>query len=440
MNNTRQDTTSTGRQLRRMLLLAGILGLAPGLYAVLATSETLSTEVFCLFTLYIVTTSAFAYHYTNSHETLPITALIQRKIDINRLADKYNQAIGQLIDSYREEKSQLSWINLFSKEDLRGRYSSRYRRLEKEYQQEQQSYLQSWEHEHVNYTQFRSFWGWLFVIGICSAVFSCGASLSSEIPSAPASALAADATTYWNAENIPIPHLQDATQYVSNPDHVLSSPTVEKMNKTLQLLDKELGIESVFIIVNHIENDDPFRMAQDVGNRYGVGRGDRGLMVVVGYLDRSINMSPGKALEADLTDVECRRLEQQYVVPGMKAGMPDSAMLYLTDAVYSTLKKKELPQMSNLMETEEDDSLPMFMGLYLLFFIGWTVFFLRLNNKYQWLGLIGATALIENPFYQQQGGGGFSSGGGFGGGGFSSGGGGSFGGGSFGGGGATSRW
>ena len=165
------------------------------------------------------------------------------------------------------------------------------------------------------------------------------------------------------------------------------------MNKTLQLLDKELGIESVFIIVNHIENDDPFRMAQDVGNRYGVGRGDRGLMVVVGYLDRSINMSPGKALEADLTDVECRRLEQQYVVPGMKAGMPDSAMLYLTDAVYSTLKKKELPQMSNLMETEEDDSLPMFMGLYLLFFIGWTVFFLRLNNKYQWLGLIGATAL-----------------------------------------------
>ena len=73
------------------------------------------------------------------------------------------------------------------------------------------------------------------------------------------------------------------------------------MNITLKRLDTEFGIESVVIIVNHIENDDPFRFAQDVGNKYGVGRNDRGLMVVVGYLDHSINMSPGRSLEGDLT-------------------------------------------------------------------------------------------------------------------------------------------
>ena len=152
--------------------------------------------------------------------------------------------------------------------------------------------------------------------------------------------------TYWNADNIVIPHLQDASQYVSNPDQVLTQNAVDRMNTTLQRLDSELGIESVFIVVNHIENDDPFRMAQDVGNKYGVGRDDRGLVVVVGYEDHSINMSPGRSLEADLTDAECHRLEQQYVVPAMRVQMPDSGMIYLVEAIYATLQQKQLPQMS----------------------------------------------------------------------------------------------
>jgi uncharacterized membrane protein YgcG len=201
----------------------------------------------------------------------------------------------------------------------------------------------------------------------------------------------------------------------------------------------------VVIVVNHIENDDPFRMAQDVGNKYGVGRNDKGLVIVCGYEDHSINISPGKRLEGDLTDAECHRLEQQYVVPAMRANMPDSAMIYLTDAIYSLMKKKELPQMANLtsLSDKEDDQFFAQMGLYLLFLIAWGIFFMRLNRKYQWMGLVGTTALLSNPFYtppRTSGGGGSSFGGfrgGGGGGGFS---GGSFGGGSFGGGGATSRW
>jgi uncharacterized membrane protein YgcG len=226
------------------------------------------------------------------------------------------------------------------------------------------------------------------------------------------------------------------------------------MNITLQKLEKELGIQSVVIVVNHIENDDPFRMAQDVGNKYGVGYGDKGLMVVVGYQDHSINMSPGRSLEGDLTDAECHRLEQQYVVPAMRAEMPDSGMVYLVEAVYSTLQKKELPQMSQLSgqhDDELDDEAAAAIGLAFLFLTGWCIFYLRLNRKYQWLGLLGTVPLIVNPFHVVEhvsfgGRGGGFGGGGFGGGGFGGGGGGggfsggSFGGGSFGGGGATSRW
>ena len=217
------------------------------------------------------------------------------------------------------------------------------------------------------------------------------------------------------------------------------------MNATLRQLEDSLDVQSVVIVVNHIENDDPFRMAQDVGNRYGVGRQDRGLVIVVGYEDHSINISPGRSLEADLTDAECRHLQQQYVIPAMRAQMPDSGMIYLVDAVYSTLQQKEMPVMTALKSpsNNEDDEVLTVMGICMLLFIGWCVFFASLNNKYQWLGFLGSAHLLGNPFIEHSrgvyvGGGGFGGGRGFGGGGGISGG--SFGGGSFGGGGATSRW
>ena len=128
----------------------------------------------------------------------------------------------------------------------------------------------------------------------------------------------------------------------------------------------------------------------------------------------------------------------------MRAEMPDSGMLYLTEAIFATMQKKELPHMSSLTsESDElDNEIAATIGMYMLFFIAWCLFFLRLNNKYQWLTLVGMTHIRPNPFYETPSGGG-GGGGFYGGGGFSSGGGfsgGSFGGGSFGGGGATSRW
>ena len=383
------------------------------------------------------------YTVTRKWDYTPATALMKKSSDINQLTNQYNDAIRALEDSYSMERTQRGW-NL-SPSSIKRQYSKRYQALEREYHSKRKQIISVWEKMNPAWSKARNVWGWIFVIGMTAAAVCCTESLPFEEETAPTSAMSSStAERYWNAENIPMPHLQDASQYVSNPDQVLSQNTVAQMNLTLQRLDKELGIESVVIVVNHIENDDPFRMAQDVGNKYGVGKADRGLVVVVGYLDHSINMSPGRSLEADLTDAECHRLQQQYVVPAMRAEMPDSGMLYLTEAIFATMQKKDLPEMSSLSShsDEVDDEVAMTMGLYMLFLIGWAVFFLRLNRKYQWLGILGATALLSNPFYEEEHhsggfGGGFGGGGSFGRGGFS---GGSFGGGSFGGGGATSRW
>lgn len=369
------------------------------------------------------------------------------QIDI--LTRQYNDAITALEESYDMESSQQGLLQKLTSSKLKRQYSEKYEELAQEYFGKRKTIFEEYKKANPQWTKTRKIWGKVFYIGIIFAMVCCSAAMPwSEEPSFAETSQAVSApqeTTLWNAENIPIPFLQDSTQYVSNPDHVLTQQTVDHMNITLKRLDNELGVQSVVIVVNHIENDDPFRFAQDVGNKYGVGYGNKGLMVVVGYQDHSINISPGRALEADLTDAECHRLEQQYVVPAMRAEMPDSAMFYLTEALYSTLQKKQLPQMSNLLADADDDvdeGLAT-MGITLLAIIVWCVFFLRKNRQYHWLGMAGAASLLANPFYEEthsSSGGGFGGFGG-GGGGFSSGGGGGhFGGGSFGGGGATSRW
>ena len=270
------------------------------------------------------------------------------KISLDQLTKQYNQAIQALENAFELEKGQVGRVN-----KLKEQYSGRYTQLVQEYKIKRQAIVKEYKETHPEWTKARKMWGWFFVVGILTAMTCCTMSLpdspepmaATETVESTASALSGSAAetteiTYWNADNIPIPYLQDSTQYVSNPDRVLSQQTVDNMNVTLQRLNLDLGVQSVVIVVNHIENDDPFRLAQDVGNKYGVGYGDRGLMVVCGYQDHSLNISPGRSLEGDLTDVECRRLEQQYAIPFMKREQPDSAMYYLTEAIYSTLEKK----------------------------------------------------------------------------------------------------
>ena len=363
---------------------------------------------------------------------------------LSQLTRQYNESIRMLKDSYQiESKGHRASIR------LKRQYSKRYEALAKEYRNKRDELTTLYEQEHPEWAKSRRRLGWVFAIGIVLAMVCCTASLPDEdnpindaIDTTTEISEAFSDDTYWNADNIPIPYLQDSTQYVSNPDHVLTPQTVERMNTTLQQLNLELGVQSVTIVVNHIENDDPFRMAQDVGNKYGVGHGDRGLIVVVGYEDHSINISPGRSLEGDLTDAECYRLQQKYAVPFMKREQPDSAMIYLIEALYSTLEKKAMPTTSLDQGSDDDeDAMSLSLGLTFAFFVAWCLFFVRKNRKYQWVSLSAATILLSNPFYEAprgSRGGGFGSGGSSGGGGGFSGG--SFGGGSFGGGGATSRW
>ena len=219
---------------------------------------------------------------------------------------------------------------------------------------------------------------------------------------------------------------------------------VDSINSTLGQLDDVLDIESVMVIVGHIENDDPVGMVRGIYDKYKVGRNDRGLVIVVGYLDHSYFIAPGRSLEGDLTDYECNHLAQDYLIPSMKAEQPDSGMLYLARGIYALMADKDMPQMSSLtsgISDEGKDAMGSFAAIAMLFFL-WAAFTYFMGRK---VGTtLGIASLMGNPFVTFNNSRGFGGHGGsssgWGGGGFSGGHSGGFGGGSWGGGGAGGRW
>ena len=247
----------------------------------------------------------------------------------------------------------------------------------------------------------------------------------------------------WSADDIPMIHLQDKTRYVCDPENIMGEANRDTADYYLRKLQTECGVQTVFIVVNHVKDQDCFRMAEDVGNKYGVGdkKNSRGLVIVIAVQDRRYFIAPGKGLEAELTDVECDDIAQQCIVKYMKENDLDYAVIATTKALYNKFKTGSTGLGYDDPDTESDDGIVIAIILTILIF-GYPAYLFirqiledhgivkprkkrrRRHNDDDWFP----------PFI-------FGGGGGFGGGSFGGGiSGGSFGGGSFGGGGSGGGW
>ena len=325
--------------------------------------------------------------------------------ELKHITVKYNANISELETSYKNEIKGLSNISkLTQKSTIRSNYSSKYTATRKAYEKERDQYQMVWKATHggiklKNIWQMLFFIGFVLILGACS--FSMGVTMEPEEPATEITALMPSRT--WSADNIPMPHMTDGSQYVSNPDSILSQNVVDSINVVLRQMDEQFDIESAMIIVGHIENDDPIAMVRGVYQKYGVGKNNRGLVIVVGYLDHSYFIAPGRALEGDLTDLESDQLARTYLIPSMKAELPDSGMLYLARGTYALFAEKDMPVMSSLTNTyngqedEEDTESMIIMLIFTVLLGGWAYYANSMSRK---LGFnsTSQTRLRANPF------------------------------------------
>ena len=257
--------------------------------------------------------------------------------------------------------------------------------------------------------------------------------------------LASVAANVWTADDVPIPYLRDSTQYVSDPDRYVAPALRDSANLYLAKLNRECGVQNVLVIVGRVRGQDAFRMAQDLGNKYGIGyKGSRrGLVVVIAVEDRKYFIAPGMGLEGELTDVDCDDIARACIVKYMRENEPGQAVLAVSRALYNKVKSGRTGISSVDDDAADEDAWPLVV-LCLLLCFGVPVYML-VRYVLERMGLVKPRKRKPQPRRRRDdddwmppffmGGGGFSS---------RSGGdgpsGGSFGGGSFGGGGSGGGW
>ena len=178
------------------------------------------------------------------------------------------------------------------------------------------------------------------------------------------------AATY-TPDNLPIPYLQDRTQYVSNPDGILSNEAVDSLNLWLGQMEASHGVQTVLAVVEHIEGDDAYEFCMKLGRKYGVGSKSQnsGLIILLATEERSYYILTGRGLEGALPDAICKRIENRLMVPAMRQGDWDEAMMNGVKAITAYVDGDDSLVGSSDFDAEEDTvAILIGMGFILLGF------------------------------------------------------------------------
>lgn len=134
----------------------------------------------------------------------------------------------------------------------------------------------------------------------------------------------------YTPDNLPVSG--NATR-VCNPDGILSASAVDSLDAMLLSLDKK-QVQCLVVAIKNIAGDDPYEFAIGLGRKYGIGgKKSQGIVVVLATDDRSYQIVTGDGMEKFLPDAICRRIENREMLPHLKRGEWDEALLSVVRAV-----------------------------------------------------------------------------------------------------------
>jgi len=239
----------------------------------------------------------------------------------------------------------------------------------------------------------------------------------------------------WSAEVIP----PAPKQYFNDYAGVVSAPTVDRLNRTLEDFEKTTSSQILVAIFPKMQSDSSIEdYTVRVAQAWKAGQTGKknGAVLFVFTQDHKLYLQVGYGLEGTLPDALAKRIIDQEITPRFKAGDFDGGLTAGVTAILAATRGEYKGTGRTVADGSRRNSIPVpliVFGLFFLIIILSRVFGRRNGTVYGrggysstgfWLGMLGSGGW---------GGGGSGGGGGGGGGGGFSGGGGSFGGGGAGG-------
>lgn len=168
---------------------------------------------------------------------------------------------------------------------------------------------------------------------------------------------AATAPAATDIDQVPNVHVQDRTQYVSNPDGILSAACVDSLNAIIGPTWTTSSCEPIVVALRDIpQSYEPIQFAVELGEKWGVGKDDKDNGVIILLLTdrRRMTIAPGRGAEGVLPDALCNRIIRDIAIPHFRENDYDGGILAATSAVCGVLTNPANAE--ELMSSQANDS------------------------------------------------------------------------------------
>ncbi|MBR8702993.1 TPM domain-containing protein [Porphyromonas levii] len=163
--------------------------------------------------------------------------------------------------------------------------------------------------------------------------------------------LAGNAREYTPSE-VPNVQLQDARQFVSDPEGHFTAEELVQLNAALYNIREQHTAEVALVVLPGIENDDPERFTVKLFEAWGIGKAvdDNGLLILYKYGEagqRIVRFEVGYGLEGVLPDITTKRLTDHFIVPAIVEGRDAEGFLQTFSEIDNLLTEGYVAQGEN---------------------------------------------------------------------------------------------
>lgn len=184
------------------------------------------------------------------------------------------------------------------------------------------------------------------------------------------------------------PNIPDATLdfYVNDFANIFSAEDKDiLMNNALSLANKSDGVQVVISTVESLEGDTIENYATTMYNKYGIGKDDMGLLILLSTGDRQIRVEVGKAMEGYINDSKAGRFIDKYAIPHLKQNKFNEGLVSLQTAfikeITNCISADTTPVSSESEPTSSADFTFVFALLGFLLLIAVIIYIILLISK-----------------------------------------------------------
>lgn len=184
----------------------------------------------------------------------------------------------------------------------------------------------------------------------------------------------------WTADKLPQPRQRDASNFVSNPDGILSTPAVRELNTMLNDINQKTHAQVAVAVIDNFEGKDIDSFATDLFENWGLGEkgADNGILIVVAKEPRQYVVRTGRGVGSILTDLRSKQIGETKFKSAFIDGNYDQGLIGGVRAIHSTMTTpeavEELLALSEENKEDDDPSLWDILIFYLWLCVASTAF------------------------------------------------------------------